>query len=659
MKKVLIILMLLTVGCLADNISPTDTVTIVGRTILSDGNNAQPDSIRIMTYRAGSQVYDVWFNSSDAECFSADNALIFFDAFGDIDGAGGDGHYSVEVGAYGGGEAIYTYWYYDFTIGGLDVNVTDIEDSVLGNIADSVDNHAMTLTTGERQAIADTNEARLDLSSKTIGTVTNVSDKAGYKLSQDGLDTDTSFTQVQGVINTNLDETISGIDDNPWDAGTRSLTDKAGFSLTTAERTAIADSAKNHVGTDSSRVALGDSLRPALGDSCTGGDGGSDTTAIKEMMNNNCWGWHYDILGDSGSFGDSTHWASYFQKVGGDSSLWIHPEDMWRNIDTSATIDTSGVGDWMVNNLGGGGDGVWNTSQRDSVLHAIRDSVFHYKVWHDSSLKELTALDEDNTDIDVSLSVNKGVWDVAYNSTFSYGSIGDSLFDPGPSFVSKIDSALASLGYDGSDDLHTKVDNLSLSGGGTEPETLIVLALDDSIAIQGARITVRTLDQSTVKVPGLTTDVNGKRILELDTDSFYVALTANNYIQATDTLVVLSGGGTDTLFLSEFDPGDPVEPDLCRVFGWVYDISGDSLSGIEVTAEIPRDYHPVKYSGIVITPFSKSTQTDSSGYWHIDLFPNSVLSDTTSNYLFTIKYHSGVIYRTEMAVPDSTSWQLE
>ncbi len=117
----------MTVGALADNISPSDTVTLVGRTLLSDGGNAQPDSIRIMVYRAGSQVYDTWFNSSDAECYSTDNALVFFDAFSDIDGTGGDGHYTVEVGAYGGGEDIYTYWYYDFTIGGLDVNVSSVD----------------------------------------------------------------------------------------------------------------------------------------------------------------------------------------------------------------------------------------------------------------------------------------------------------------------------------------------------------------------------------------------------------------------------------------------------------------------------------------------------------------------------------------------------
>lgn len=40
----------------------------------------------------------------------------------------------------------------------------------------------------------------------------------------------TAADNVQANIG-NLDEAISGIDDNPWDAGTRSLTDKAGFTI--------------------------------------------------------------------------------------------------------------------------------------------------------------------------------------------------------------------------------------------------------------------------------------------------------------------------------------------------------------------------------------------------------------------------------------------
>jgi hypothetical protein len=226
------------------------------------------------------------------------------------------------------------------------------------------------------------------------------------------------------------------------------------------------------------------------------------------------------------------------------------------------------------------------------------------------------------------------------------------------SVAARIDSILASLGYDASASAHDKIDNLSLSGGGSEPETLIVMSSSDSTLIEGVSIIIRTLDQSTVKVDGLCTDQNGRRILELDADSFFVAATHNNYTQALDTIFVQSGGGTDTLWMMIFDPGQPSSPDLCRVYGWIYDISGNAVERTSVTAEIPSEYHPVKYDGVIITPYRKTAESDSTGYWYIDLFPNQLLSRTESAYLFTVEYPSGVIYRKKTAVPDSSSWQL-
>ncbi|MCD6161184.1 MAG: hypothetical protein J7K40_02080 [candidate division Zixibacteria bacterium] len=207
--------------------------------------------------------------------------------------------------------------------------------------------------------------------------------------------------------------------------------------------------------------------------------------------------------------------------------------------------------------------------------------------------------------------------------------------------------------------IHEDIEALSLSGGGTEAETLIVLDASDSTLIQSAKITIRTLDQSTAKAAGLLTDVNGKRIFALDADSFWVEITHNNYQQVMDTIAIASGGGTDSLYMTKFDPGNPSDPDLCRVYGWVYDISGEDIYGVDVAAEIPRAYHPVKYSDLIITPFCKSTSTDSSGYWYIDLIPCSKLSGDSTKYQFIIKYNSGVIFRTETDVPDSASWQLK
>jgi hypothetical protein len=242
-------------------------------------------------------------------------------------------------------------------------------------------------------------------------------------------------------------------------------------------------------------------------------------------------------------------------------------------------------------------------------------------------------------------------WNAVSNSGGS-ASVPDSI-------TARIDSILASLGFDASTSAHDKIDNLSLSGGGTEPETLIVMSLSDSTVIGGATVVVRTLDQTTVIVDGLLTNVNGRLLLELDADSFFMAATHNNYTQILDTVTVHSGGGTDTLWMAEFDPGQPSSPDLCRVYGWLYDISGGVVEQALVTAEIPADYHPVKYNSVIITPFRKIAESDSAGYWYIDLFPNQLLSKTDSKYLMTIEYPSGVIFKTETAVPDTSSWQLQ
>ncbi len=244
------------------------------------------------------------------------------------------------------------------------------------------------------------------------------------------------------------------------------------------------------------------------------------------------------------------------------------------------------------------------------------------------------------------------------------------------SIAARIDSILASLGiysdttiqaklgaYPGGpgDNKNIKDDiaNLAVAGNGTEPETLYVFS-QDSTAIEGAAVTIRNIGQTSTKSAGLRTDINGRLIMDLNPESLVVALHANDYLQLDlDTIVVAAGGGSETLLMTRFDPGNPPSPDLCRVYGWVYDITGDSLENIDVTAQIPAEYQPVKYYDVLITPYMKTTRTDSSGYWQIDLFPNSLLSVPDSRYLFSIEYPSGVILKSKAAVPDSISWRFK
>ena len=180
--------------------------------------------------------------------------------------------------------------------------------------------------------------------------------------------------------------------------------------------------------------------------------------------------------------------------------------------------------------------------------------------------------------------------------------------------------------------------DLLLGDAGSEAETLIVLASADTTAIQGAVVVVRTLDQSTVKVPGLTTDTNGKLILELGdgvgTDSFYVAISANNYIFNTDTIAVASGGGTDTLWMTQFSPGSPTDTGKVIIYVWTDDVLGDTLErAIFSISPITKSKNWVTDGGRVILPKTESVYTDSLGYGEIEVY--------RSAYVHPYKYKEG------------------
>jgi hypothetical protein len=210
------------------------------------------------------------------------------------------------------------------------------------------------------------------------------------------------------------------------------------------------------------------------------------------------------------------------------------------------------------------------------------------------------------------------------------------------------------------DSLFADVAALSLTGGGTEPETVIVKNYADSAAIQGARVTIRTLDQSTIKVDGLTTDVNGKRILDLDADSFFVALTANNYTQQLDTLVVAAGGGTDTFYMTQFDPGS-ASGALCRVYNYVKDGEENPIKGVKVTAIIDDDFWPIRYDEEARV-VRVSVETDTLGYWYMDIYPNTILltaqGDSSSYYIFEGKKGSETLFKYNVTVPADSAFKM-
>jgi hypothetical protein len=78
--------------------------------------------------------------------------------------------------------------------------------------------------------------------------------------------------------------------------------------------------------------------------------------------------------------------------IAADSSFWADIANVWMNIDTSG-VDSSGLGQWLINNLSGGATATWTSGQRDSVLAALADAAIRTKAWGSSSVKALTDKD--------------------------------------------------------------------------------------------------------------------------------------------------------------------------------------------------------------------------------------------------------------------------
>lgn len=203
--------------------------------------------------------------------------------------------------------------------------------------------------------------------------------------------------------------------------------------------------------------------------------------------------------------------------------------------------------------------------------------------------------------------------------------------------------------------LDTEISGLG-AGSGIYAYSLLTYDTLISQVIPGVNLTVRNSGQTALVAVGRTGS-DGLVTFNLDDDSFMVMASAPGYIFESSKIIFVSGAGTDTLFGHRFDPGTPTSPELCRVYGHLYDLKGQPVTGATVAALLPQGV--TQSGGKVISPFTITVATDSSGYFFLDLIPSdSLLSDDTS-YEFTIHNEDGTIFRRRLKIPALSSWQLE
>lgn len=200
-----------------------------------------------------------------------------------------------------------------------------------------------------------------------------------------------------------------------------------------------------------------------------------------------------------------------------------------------------------------------------------------------------------------------------------------------------------------------KTETGSSMGEGMYSRAIIVIDSAAQCPIPGVRLAVRSIDQS-VLVAGGITGPTGTASFNLGADSYLIVAQAPAYIFAAFDTIAVDGPGYDSLFGYRFDPGHPAAPDLCRVYGYVYNVAAEPEEGAEIHARLSAGAR--RYGGAVVSPLVNKTQSDSLGYFSLDLIPSALLDPDSPAYEISITLLDGTILRQNILVPDQNFWQL-
>lgn len=169
---------------------------------------------------------------------------------------------------------------------------------------------------------------------------------------------------------------------------------------------------------------------------------------------------------------------------------------------------------------------------------------------------------------------------------------------------------------------------------------------------------IQVLDSTESSTIGLlTSDSQGRGFFALDNGTYCVRLFKPGWQFTIPETLKVNGNEDTSYYADAFDPGAPPLPNLCRVYGWIYDIKNQPVVGAKVEASIKEI--PLRYQNVIISPYYQSSVTDNDGYWYLDLYPNSSLNPSETSYIFNLFSPSGTILKLEIEVPDLGSWELQ
>ena len=196
------------------------------------------------------------------------------------------------------------------------------------------------------------------------------------------------------------------------------------------------------------------------------------------------------------------------------------------------------------------------------------------------------------------------------------------------------------------------------SGAGSGANGVVIRCKSSSDQSPVALTQIQVLDSTESSTLGLlTSDSQGRGFFALDNGTFCVRLYKPGWQFTIPETLKVNGNEDTSYYAGAFDPGNPPLPNLCRVYGWIYDIKNQPVAGAEIEASIKMV--PLRYQNIIISPYYQSSVTDDDGYWYLDLYPNSILNPSNTTYNFNLFSPSGTILKLVIEVPDQGSWELQ
>lgn len=182
-------------------------------------------------------------------------------------------------------------------------------------------------------------------------------------------------------------------------------------------------------------------------------------------------------------------------------------------------------------------------------------------------------------------------------------------------------------------------DYTDVSGStGTNLVTLTVKEVDeDGDPIPNVTVVVRT--STGVLVTLGTTDTNGELEVNLDDGSYnvYLSRAGSQDVYSNPNAIAVTSIATEfEMYGSVGTPDAPTNPGVTRIYGNVVAMGITAQAGISVIASIAYPDEVYTSEGMVISGSEYRTETDTDGYFYLDLIPQKFLGTT------------GVIYRIEI-----------